>query len=593
MTLQQALSLCLLGGLLALFVWNRFRFDIVALIALIAAIACGIVPTNKAFSGFGNPLLPLIASALVISDAVGKSGIIESLLRLSRSLTRSPASQVGVLSGAVAVLSALLKNIGALAIFLPVAIQIARRNKRSASEFLMPMSFASLVGGMMTLIGTSPNLIASSLRQELVGKPYAMFDFLPVGAGIAVIGIAFLSVGWRLIPARAKGHSTSDMPFHVEDYLSEAQIPETSPLVGKTVAELESFADGAVSVVGIIREDNRRYTPRRHWRLFADDILVLESSSQDIHALVDGASLTLIGPEAPADPRKPAAETVATEAVIASGSPLVGRSCAQVRLRERYGVNLLAISRSEGRSTARLGNMVFREGDVIILQGPADEMSDVLASIGALPLAERNLQLGRPNRGLLTVLVLLGCVGVSAAELVPPEIAFTAGAVLVVVLGISSVAEAYRAIDWPILILLGALIPIGDGMRSIGTTDLVAGWLKLVSSSLPVSATLAMILVLTMILTPLVHHAAAMLVMGPVAASLASSLGLAIDPFLMTVAVGASCDFLSPVGHQCNTLVMGPGGYRFTDYWHLGLPLSVLVVLCGVPLVLLFWPLHG
>jgi di/tricarboxylate transporter len=593
MPLQQALSLGLLAGLLVLFAWDRFRFDIVALVALLAAVAGGVVPVNKAFSGFGNPLLPLIASALVMSNAVGKSGVIETVERYLRPVMRSPGLQIGVLSGAVAFLSAVVKNIGALAIFLPVAMQVARRSKRPVSEFLMPMSFASLVGGMMTLIGTSPNLIASAVRRELVGKPYAMFDFLPVGFGITVIGIAFLSVGWRLIPARAKGRDRADVPFRVEDYISEASVPEKSPLVGKTVAELEALGDGAVSVTAIIREGNHRYTPGSHWRLFADDILVLEADPHDLRALVDGASLSLIGPNKDEEGGKQAADITATEAVITAGSPMIGLSSTQLRLRERYGVSLLAVSRGGSRSTARLGRTSFREGDVVVFQGSDDEMSDALASLGVLPLAERNLQLGKPRKAFLTILILLGCVGLSATERVPPEMAFTAGAVLVVLLGISSLAEAYRAIDWPILILIGAFIPIGDGMRSTGTTDLIAGWLKLAAGALPVPGTLAMILIMTMALTPLIHHAAAVLVMGPVAASLAGSLGLQIDPFLMIVAVGASCDFLSPIGHQCNTLVMGPGGYRFGDYWHLGLPLSVLVVICGVPLVLIFWPLHA
>jgi di/tricarboxylate transporter len=592
-TLQQALSLSLLGLLLVLFVWDRYRFDIVALLALLAAVACGIVPMHKAFSGFSNPLLPLIASALIVSNAVGKSGVIDAFVRYLRPVMRSPGLQVSVLSGTVAVLSALVKNIGALAIFLPVAMQVARRNKRSVSEFLMPMSFASLVGGMMTLIGTSPNLIASSVRQELVGKPYAMFDFLPVGFGITVIGIIFLSVGWRLVPVRNKGQDTADMPFRIEDYISETRLPEKSPLVGKTVADLEALGEGAVSVVSIIREGNRRYTPSRHWQLFADDILVLESDPHDLHALVESASLALIGPkQEETGEKKPAAETIATEAVITAGSPMIGLSSAQIRLRERYGISLLAVSRGGRRSTARLGRMNFREGDVVVFQGVDEDMNDALASLGALPLAQRNLQLGKPRKAVLTVLILLAAIGVSAADLVPPEIAFTAGAVLIVLLRISSATEIYRAVDWPILILLGALIPIGEGMRATGTTDLIAGWLKPASAVMPVPVTLGMILVITMLLTPLVHHAAAVLVMGPVAASLAGGLGLQIDPFLMAVAVGASCDFLSPIGHQCNTLVMGPGGYRFSDYWHLGLPLSALVAICGVPLILMVWPLH-
>lgn len=592
MTLQQALALGLLGGLLIFFTWDRIRYDIVALLALLAAVFCGILPAAKACDGFGNPLLPLIAGALVVSNAVGKCGIIDTLLRFMRPLMKFPALQVGVLTGAVAFLSALVKNIGALAIFLPIAMQVARRNDRPVAEFLMPMSFGSLVGGMMTLIGTSPNLIASAVRQETLGVPYTMFDFFPVGLGITLIGIAFLSFGWRLIPIRNKGQDTSDMPFRVEDYISEARLPESSSLVGKTVAELEALSERTVTVIAIIREGGRRYVPTRHWLLFADDILVLEADPHDLHALVDSAQLALIGPQKVEAGDKSAGAMAAVEAVITSGSPMIGKSSAQLKLRERFGVSLLAISRGGQRSTARLGRLSFGEGDVVVLHGPNDAMNDALANLGALPLAQRNLQLGKPRQPLLTVLILLACVVSSATELVPPQIAFMAGAVLIAVFGILSLEEIYESIDWPILILLGALIPVGEAMRTTGTTDLIAGWLKLISATLPPYGTLAMLLVITMLVTPLVHHAAAVLVMGPVAISLAKGLGLQVDPFLMAVAVGASCDFLSPIGHQCNTLVMGPGGYRFADYWHLGLPLSILVVVCGTPLILAFWPLH-
>jgi len=592
MTFQQALSLSVLGGLLVLFVWDRFRYDIVALVALLASVAGGIVPGDKAFDGFSNSLLPLIASALVMSAAVGKSGVIEAVVRHLRPIMLSPGPQVGVLTGAVAFLSAIVKNIGALAIFLPIAMQVARRNKRSVSEFLMPMSFGSLVGGMMTLIGTSPNLIASSVRQELVGKPYAMFDFFPVGFGITLIGIAFLSVGWRLIPVRNKGQHDADMPFRVEDYVSEASLSENSPLVGKSVAELEALSEDTVSVVAIIRGGVRRDAPGSRWRLSAKDVLILESDPHDLHSLVTSASLLLIGPKEKEAAGKPAAEIAVAEAVLTAGSPMIGMSSTQLELRERYGVSLLAISRGGSRSTARLGRMSFRVGDVVVFQGLSEAMNDTLARLGALPLAPRNLQLGKPRKAVLTVLILLGCVGMSATELVQPQFAFMAGAVLIAILRILSLEEIYKAIDWPILILLGALIPIGDAMRSTGTSDLIAGWLEGASKMLPVPGTLAMLIVITMLVTPLVHHAAAVLVMGPVAASLAKSLGLQIDPFLMAVAVGASCDFLSPIGHQCNAFVMGPGGYRFADYWHLGLPLSALVVICGVPLILVAWPLH-
>jgi di/tricarboxylate transporter len=591
MTFPQALSLAILAGLLVLFIWDQLRFDIVALLALLASVACGIVPANKAFSGFSNSLLPLIASVLVVSNAVGKSGVIEQVVRFMRPLLQRRSLQVGTLTGAVAFLSAVVKNIGALAIFLPVAVQVARRNKRKAGEFLMPMAFGSLAGGMMTLIGTSPNIIASSLRQELLGKPYRMFDFLPVGLGITLIAIAFLSFGWRLLPIRGKAKD-SEAPFQVEDYLSEVRVPEGSPFVGKTIGEAEESSDGSIIVTAIIREGRRRYTPARHWRIFADDILMVESNPQDLQSLVRNAALELVGPEEAKMHGTGVADTVVVEAVITPESPMVGEASVTMRLRGRYGVSLVAISRGGKRNVARLAHMQFSAGDVIALQGAAEGMSETLASLGCLPLAERNLQLGRPRKLVWTIVILLGSVMLSATESVPPELAFTGGAVLTVLSGVLTLREVYDSIDWPILVLLGALIPVGEAVRSTGTTDLIASWISGASATLPIPITLAMLLVITMLLTPLVHHAAAVIVMGPVAVAIAKHLGLNADPFLITVAVGASCDFLSPIGHQCNTLVMGPGGYRFADYWHLGLPLSLLVVLCGTPLILAIWPLH-
>ncbi|HEX4193810.1 MAG TPA: SLC13 family permease [Stellaceae bacterium] len=591
MTVAQAFSFAILAGLLVLFIWDRLRFDIVALLALLAAVACGIVPANKAFAGFSNSLLPLIAGALVVSAAVGKSGLIEQVVRLMRPILQRRSLQVGGLTSAVAFLSAIVKNIGALAIFLPIAVQVARRNKRNVGEFLMPMSFGSLAGGMMTLIGTSPNIIASSLRQELLGQPYRMFDFLPVGLGITLIAIAFLSFGWRLLPIRGKAQE-SDEPFQVEDYISELRVLEKSPLVGKMIGEIEETSEGTIAITAIIREGRRRYTPARHWRIFADDILMVESNQQDLQSLVQTGGIELVGPEEAQTDRTGAADTIVVEAVVMAESPMVGRTGVDLRLRSRYGVSLVAMSRGGRRTTTRLAHTMFSTGDVIALQGPADGINETLASLGCLPLAERGLQLGRPRKLVATSLILIGCVFASATEMVPPEIAFVAGAVATVVFGVLSLREAYEAIDWPILVLLGALIPVGEAVRTTGTTDLIAGWISHASASLPIPATLALLLVITMLLTPLVHHAAAVIVMGPVAVAIAKSLGLNGDPFLIAVAVGASCDFLSPIGHQCNTLVMGPGGYRFGDYWHLGLPLSILVVALGTPLILAVWPLH-
>jgi len=595
---DQIVTLAVLAGMVALFLWDRLRYDIVALLALLAAVFGGIVPADRAFSGFANPVLPLIAAALVVSAAIARSGAVEGLMRWLAPVLRARTSQVGVLAGCVAGLSACMKNIGALAIFMPVAFQVARRSDRSPSEFLMPLSFASLLGGSITLIGTSPNMLTASVREELLGAPFRMFDFLPVGLGVALCGLGFLTFGWRLIP-RGRRSASTEAAFNIEDYTSEVRIGEASPFVGRTVAEVEDSAGGDVAITAIVREPYRRYVPRGNWALLAEDLLVVEADPQALDQFISDGNLELVGSEElpepqeqPRDPHEIEANRLGTvEAVVMAGSDLIGRSAADLHLRERYGVNVLAVSRWGRRTTARLRRLAFHLGDVIVFQGRLDTIYETLAALGCLPLAERQLQLGRRRRLALPLVILALAMGAAATQLVPAEIAFVAAAIAVALLGLLSLKEIYAAIEWPILILIGSLIPIGEAVRHTGTTDLLAGLISGFATSLPAYGVLALVLAITMLVTPILHHAAAVLVMGPIAAGLARQLGYHIDPFLIAVALGAGSDFLSPIGHQSNTLVMGPGGYHFGDYWRLGLPLSAIVVGVGVPLIMLFWPL--
>jgi di/tricarboxylate transporter len=628
MTKDQILTLAILAGMILLFLSNRLRYDMVGLLGLVTAVFAGVVPADHAFSGFANPVLPLIAAALVLSASIGQSGAVEILLRWLNPVLRPKELQVGVLVGCVALLSAFMKNVGALAIFLPAAVQVARRNDRSPSEFMMPLAFASLLGGSMTLIGTSPNMLISSVRQDLVGAPFGMFDFTPVGAGIALFGVLFLTVGWRLIPQRRRSGS-SELAFSVEDYTSELRVGKTSAYVGKTVGDVEELSGGAVSIIAVIRDDANRYVPGARWPLHPADVLVVEAEPQAIEQLARDGNLEVVGgEEAPASTapatveeaarapvaaaREPAApepaareaavpepankaprtELEVVEAVITPDSGLIGRSAAELHLRERHGVNVLAISRRGRRTSARLRRMRFQLGDVIVFQGYADTVYDTLAALGCLPLAERQLTLGRPRRLALPLLILAVAMIASGLELVPVAIAFLAAALAIVLLRLLPVGETYSAIEWPILVMIGAMIPVGEAVAKTGTADLIANELSRLATVLPSWGMLGVIIAASMLITPVVHHAPAVLVMGPIAASLAQKLGYHMDPFLIAVAVGAGSDFLSPIGHQSNTLVMGPGGYRFGDYWHLGLPLSLLVVGLGVPLILFFWPLQ-
>jgi di/tricarboxylate transporter len=591
MTLEQALAFAIIGVTIALFIWDRIRYDAVAALALLAAIAGGIVPADQAFAGFSDQIVIIVASALVVSAAVGRSGVIEWLIAPLAPHMTSTGRQIVVLVSSVALLSAFMKNIAALAIFIPIAVQLARRADVPISRLLMPMSFGSLLGGLMTLIGTSPNIIVSRVRAEIVGEPFAMFDFFPVGAGICVVGVAFLALGWRLLPQTGRSKPPPEELFQVEGYVSEARIPEGSSIVGKTVGDFEALSNGEVTIAAIIREKFRRYVPSRRWTLYEDDVLVLESDPHALQKVVERAGLELVGSKEIEQGVSGKEELVSVEAVVTADSPMVGRTLSDLRLRERYQVNMLALSRRGNRSRARMRRTRFQPGDVIVLQGAEDTLSEVFTELALLPLAERNVQLGGRRRAFVPVAVLAVAMIAISVGVVPATVGFFGAATLLVLFRSISLRELYTTVEWPIIVLLGCLIPVSDAIRTTGGTDLIAGWLSQVGQMLPAAGAVAMVMIAAMLVTPFLNNAATVLVMGPVAASLAAQLGLGVDAFLMAVAIGAACDFLTPIGHQCNTLVMGPGGYSFTDYWRLGLPLSCIVVAVGVPLILVFWPL--
>jgi len=587
--LPQLTVFAILAISLALFIWERWRYDVVALLALLAAVLTGVVPASAAFSGFSDPAVVTVAAVLVLSGAVRNSGIMDVVLRPVLPRLKSPTLQVLALTLLCAALSAFMNNVGALALMLPVAIRIAQRHNQSLATLLMPLAFASLLGGLVTLVGTPPNILISAIRQDLTGEGFSMFDFTPVGLGVALAGIVILVLGWRLIPRNRRGTGAADQPFRVEDYTFEVRIPPGTAYVGRTVGNLEALSDGDVTVTAVIRENVRRYVPHGHWTLLADDILLLEGEPSVVKRVADLARLELVGGGEPFTPSGDGYGVV--EAVVTTSSPLIGVTPAELGLRRRFGVNLLAIGRSERRTITRLKEVRLRPGDVLVLQGRLEALPDTLGQLGCLPLAERNLRLGQPPQLLLPSIVLLAAVAAASLGLVPVAIAFLAAVLVLLLAGVLPLRDAYNSVDWPVIVLLGALIPVADALRTTGGTDLVAGWLATAAGGLAPMAALAMVLVVTMLVTPMLNNAATVLLMAPIGAELALRLGLAVDPFLMAVAIGASCDFLTPIGHQSNTLVMGPAGYRFGDYWRLGLPLSIMVVAVAVPLIALIWPL--
>lgn len=592
MSFDQGAILALLLLLLVLFAWGRWRYDLVAMAGLLGAVLLDLVPAKMAFEGFGHPATVTVALVLILSRALSVSGAVDGLASLVQRGASTVPRHIASLSGVAALLSGFMNNVGALALLMPVALQSSRKAGRPVKPILMPLAFASILGGLVTLIGTPPNILVSGFRQDALGEGYQMFDFAPVGGVVLLTGLLYLvTIGWRLVP-KGKDGSSGAGAFEIESYLSEVRVPKKSAAYDKTVNELEEEAsDIDVQVVALIRRGRRFQVLPRNEALQAVDVLMIEGAAEEIDRFVEKFDLKVAGGpgEAAADLRSDDAAIV--EAVVTHGSRVEGRSVEQMRFGPRYGVTLLGVSRHGRSYRGRLKSVKLRVGDVLLFQGQSHDLHDVLSRIGCLPLAERALTMGRRSKAYWALGLFAGAVAVAATGLLPITIAFAIAALGVVLAGVLSPRELYQGIEWPVIVLLGALIPVGHAMDTTGATGLLASGLVAATDGLPPWMLIAIILVVTMTLSDVLNNAATAVVMAPIAMTVAEELGAAPDPFLMAVALGASAAFLTPIGHQNNALVMGPGGYRFSDYWRVGLPLEILIVLVGVPMIILVWPI--
>ncbi|OAP35802.1 permease [Sinorhizobium glycinis] len=591
MTAEQSLSFLVIGTMMVFFIWDRFRYDVVACSALMLAVAVGIVPFDNAFDGFSDDIVIIVGSALIVSAGVARSGVVDAAIQRFLPELNSVRAQLALLVVTVTVLSSFIKNIGALAIMIPVAFQFARRSNVQPSVFLMPMAFGALIGGLMTQVGTSPNVVVSRVRQDLTGESFSMFDFTPVGASLALVGAIFLLFAYRLVPERKSQQVSVQQAIEITDYTSEAMVTPGSPAIGKALSSLVRLGDGGAVVIAIFRRGTH-LAPLPDVVIEADDILLLEGGPAALDRIVSQAKLKISGDRSPTSAETARTEIEAIEAVIASGSPLVGMSAERLALFHNHNINLLAVSRQGERLKQRLGSIRLRAGDIVVLQGARADLPAFLQDFSCLPLAQRDILLGTIRRAPVPLLVLAAAMGATAVGILPVQVAFFAAALAMVVFRVIPLREVYRAVDGPILVMLAALIPVSDTLRTTGGSDLIASWLSGMAVDLPPAGALALILVAAMAVTPFLNNAATVLVMAPIAASFASALDYRPDAFLMAVAIGAGSDFLTPIGHQCNTLVMGPGGYRFSDYPRLGLPLSIVIVLVAVPMLMWVWPLR-
>lgn len=623
MTQDQSLILLILLMTLTLFLWGRWRHDIVAGGTLLACVLTGLVDANDAFNGFAHPAVVTVACVLVLSRALQISGAVDWLTRHLLPRQAGTTLSIAALTGLGACLSGFMNNVGAMALLMPVALQISRRLELSPGQVLMPLAFGTILGGMTTLIGTPPNLIVSGFRADMAdAQAFTMFDFTWIGLPVALVCVAFVALlGWRLVPVRKTAANDS---FDTGAYVTEVRVTGKSKAEGMRLRAFEQALDAAdAQVLALVRHEVKINAPGYGRKLQAGDILILEADLESLPdvlgelglALEEAVDITSVPentetnqstrlPESATQSPGSAAEDAEAESgaaeaseirlielVVREESALVGRSAKAIRLRTRYGINLLAVSREGSRSHARLRTMTIRAGDLLLMQGPDDAVNEFAADYGCIPLAERDLNLPDRQKALLAGSIFVLVIGLAALGIVPTAIAFALGVLASMLLRTLPLRAVYTSVDWPVIVLLAALMPVASAMETTGTAELIAaGLLDYLAQGHAVIA-LGLILLVTMFLSDLMNNAATAAVMCPVAMGTAAVLGLNADAFLMAVAIGASCAFLTPIGHQNNTLILGPGGFRFGDYWRLGLPIELCVCAVSLPLLLIFWPL--
>jgi di/tricarboxylate transporter len=591
MTTDQILLFSLFGIVFAMLIWGRWRYDLIAFVALIIALVLGLVPTNLAFSGFGHPATIIIALVLIVSRGLVNSGAVDLITRRLTALDLKLSGHIAAMSGLGAVFSAFMNNVAALALLMPVDLQASEKAKRSPRLTLMPLAFATILGGLITLIGTPPNIIIASYREQALGTPFSMFDFAPVGLVCATVGIIFVAViGWRLIPGIKDARSATGELLDSEGYVAELVVPKESPAVGQLVRDLDSIADdNDVAVVGVVRRHKRLAGQARNVEIRAGDILVVDAGPKAIDQFRGAMKLEFDGEKR--HEKVASGGMVLVEVVVPRYARIEGRSAISLRLLGRHGVTLLGVSRQGKNFRDRVRHLDIEAGDILLLLGPSDRVPEVAQWLGALPLAERGLSVTQYRRAGLAAAIFAAAIAVASFGGLYLAVALAIVVAAYVALDIVPIQEVYTQVEWPVIVLLGSMIPLGAALEASGGTALIAGGIVDLTSGLPTMAVLFVLMVVVMTLSDVLNNTATAVIGAPIALDIANRLGVSPDPFLMAVAIAASCAFLTPIGHKNNTLIMGPGGYKFGDYWRMGLPLEILVIAVAVPAILFFWPL--
>jgi len=632
MTIDQIAIFCIIIFTFTLFIYGKWRYDIVSIIALctlfIADLVLGsekstlIMDPSNIFSGFGHPAVITVAAVLIISQALRNSGVVDLISRKIAPLSKNQLTHIASLSGVATICSAIMNNVGALALMLPVALKTAIKQNRSPSIILMPLAFASILGGMITMIGTPPNIIIATFRginqmnlktealeninspaanyfmqqniniEQFSPSPFGMLDFSPVGIAIAFCGVFFITlIGWRLIPKESYKNPGSGSHFSITDYITEIRIPKGCKLIDLKIRDIEKFTDNRLEIFGYIDKEEKFLSVPNHTIIKEGDRFLVKSDPVDLKLMMDEYTIRFTKKMRERIDKLKDEDTTFKEVLVTPNSPLLNRGRTYLRRKTSNSLVLMAVARQDKPIHKRLDKIIFCVGDVLLLQGNADHLEDNISLLHLLPLEQRDIQVGIFSKVGLSMLIFSSAILLSIFGILPTTLAFIVAILLYIFTGILPIRQIYEQIDWPIIVLLGAMIPVSNALQTTGSSQLLATLMVDMTQNLPNWSILAIIMIITMCLSDIINNAATALIMAPIASGIAISLGVNIDPFLMAVAVGASCAFLTPIGHQCNALILGPGGYKFSDYWKMGLPLEILIVLLGTPLILHFWPL--
>jgi len=585
---DQIIILGLLILMVGLFIWGRWRYDAISLGVLSVFVLLGYIQPEEAFNGFSHPAVITVALVLLISKGLERSGFISVIGRKLQAYANSEIQFMISITFFAAILSSFMNNIGAMAMLLPITLGICQKMNWNPSKFLIPLSFASILGGMNTKIGTPPNIIISEFRNDFADKDFAFFDFAFAGVPVSILGILFIAlIGWRLIKKRPINSENNPL-IELEDYLVEMVITENSKLIEKRALDFRQELDTDTALMGQIDENGKKIEIHGNQKLYEGQILIMKINPDmvadiqqefglDIDSENDLTSIEDLG---------------GIEAIIVPKSRLIGRKYQYFKRLIGRDLSLLGLWRRGLKFRFRLSNEIFKVGDVLLIanRGEKNNISEKLELAGLMPLWQREFDVARdPTKIFIAFGLFAICLLLVIFNYVPIVVAF-----LICVIGFVSSKlltgeGVYRHIDWPVVILLAAMIPIGNTLISYGITDSVSSYLAGLSSTVDYVWLVVLIMIITMFLSDIINNAATAVIMAPLAVSLADKINQPIEPFLMSVAIGASCAFLSPIGHQCNTLVMAPGNYKFGDYWKVGLPLEILIILISVPAIIFYW----